>query len=110
MVGWTARANRARIRRGGAVERVGPQDASFFYLETPSVHQHVAGVQILDPSTSAAGELRFADVVALIRSRLHLAPRFRQKVLFPPVPAARPVWVDAAEFDIFFHMRRAALP
>lgn len=92
------------------MERVGPQDASFFYLETPSVHQHVAGVQILDPSTASSGELLFGDVMALIGSRLHLAPRFRQKVLFPPIPTARPVWVDDPDFDIFFHMRRAALP
>ncbi|HEY1329899.1 MAG TPA: wax ester/triacylglycerol synthase family O-acyltransferase [Actinomycetota bacterium] len=95
---------------GDAVERVGPQDASFFYLETPSVHQHVAGVQILDPSTGPTGEVRFDDVVRLIESRLHLAPRFRQKVVFPPIPAARPVWVDDVDFNIQFHMRRAALP
>src|SRR5919198_161944 len=29
------------------MERLGPQDASFLYLETPSVHQHVGGAAIL---------------------------------------------------------------
>ena len=33
------------------MERLGPQDASFIYLETPAVHQHVGGLAILDPST-----------------------------------------------------------
>jgi diacylglycerol O-acyltransferase / wax synthase len=92
------------------VERLGPQDASFLYLETPTVHQHVGGVAILDPSTAPGGKLTYQDLVRVISSRLHLAPRFRQKVLFPPLAAARPVWVDDANFDLDFHMRRAALP
>jgi diacylglycerol O-acyltransferase len=92
------------------MERLGPQDASFLYLETPSVHQHVGGVAILDPSTAPSGKLAYPDLVRVISSRLHLAPRFRQKVVFPPFAAARPVWVDDANFDIDFHIRRAALP
>jgi diacylglycerol O-acyltransferase / wax synthase len=92
------------------VQRLGPQDASFLYLETPSVHQHVGGLAILDPSTRTDGELRIENLVEVISSRLHLAPRFRQKVAFPPFSLARPVWVDDAGFDIDFHMRRAALP
>ena len=91
-------------------QRLGPQDASFLYLESPSVHQHVGGLAILDPSTRASGTLRYGDLVEVIASRLHLAPRFRQKVVFPPLAVARPVWVDDANFDLGFHMRRAALP
>ncbi len=92
------------------MQRLGPQDASFLYLETPSVHQHVGGLAILDPSTRPDGTLRIENVVEVIASRLHLAPRFRQKVVFPPLSTARPVWVDDVDFDIDFHMRRAALP
>src|SRR2546428_2638258 len=92
------------------MERLGPQDASFLYLETPSVHQHVGGVAILDPSTAPKGKLAYDDLVRVISSRLHLVPRFRQKVVFPPLPVARPLWVDDPTFDISFHLRRAALP
>ena len=92
------------------MQRLGPQDASFLYLETPSVHQHVGGLAVLDPSTAPGGALRYDDLVRVISSRLHLAPRFRQKVLFPPLAVARPVWVDDAGFDLAFHVRRAALP
>jgi diacylglycerol O-acyltransferase / wax synthase len=92
------------------MQRLGPQDASFLYLETPTVHQHVGGLAILDPSTRPNGVLGFEDLVALIASRLHLAHRFRQKVVFPPLASARPVWVDDQNFDLDFHMRRAALP
>ena len=92
------------------MQRLGPQDASFLYLETPAVHQHVAGLAILDPSTAPGGRLTMAGVREVIASRLHLAPRFRQKVVFPPLGLARPVWVDDAGFDLDFHLRRAAIP
>jgi diacylglycerol O-acyltransferase len=92
------------------MQRLGPQDASFLYLETPSVHQHVGGLAIVDPSARTDGVLGYEHLVEVVSSRLHLAPRFRQKVLFPPLAAARPVWVDDTDFDLSFHMRRAALP
>jgi diacylglycerol O-acyltransferase len=92
------------------VQRLGPQDASFLYLETPNVHQHVGGLAILDPSTAPGGTLTYKDLVRVISSRMHLAPRFRQKVVFPPLSSARPVWIDDSNFDLAFHMRRAALP
>src|SRR5207302_2602385 len=92
------------------VQRLGPQDASFLYLETPNVHQHVGGLAILDPATRPDGVLRFDNLAEVVAPRLHLAPRFRQRVVFPRLAAARPVWVDDGAFDLGFHMRRAALP
>jgi diacylglycerol O-acyltransferase len=70
----------------------------------------VGGLAILDPSTAPGGKLRFDDVVRVVSSRLHLVPRFRRKVVVPPLGAGRPAWVDDAGFDIAFHMRKAALP
>ena len=74
------------------------------------MHMHVAGLSILDPSTRPDGRLRFEDVEAVIASRIHLAPRFRQKVVTVPGNLARPVWVDDDGFDLDFHLRRSALP
>ncbi|MBI4260343.1 MAG: wax ester/triacylglycerol synthase family O-acyltransferase [Actinobacteria bacterium] len=90
--------------------RLTAQDAQYLYLERPNQHMHVGGVMVLDPSTGPGGALRFEDLVAFIGSRLHLAPRFRQRVLPVPGNVARPVWADDADFDVEFHMRRAALP
>lgn len=90
--------------------RLTAQDAQYLYLEKPNVHYHVGGLCILDPSTRPDGTLRFEGVAAVITSRLHLVPRFRQKVVFVPGSVARPVWVDDADFDVDFHLRRAALP
>jgi WS/DGAT/MGAT family acyltransferase len=91
-------------------KRLSAQDAAFLYLERPTMHMHVAGLAVLDPSTRPDGRLRFEDLVAVITSRLHLVPRFRQKVVFVPGNVARPLWVDDEDFDIEFHLRRAAIP
>jgi diacylglycerol O-acyltransferase / wax synthase len=91
-------------------QRLSALDASFLYLEQPTMHMHVGGVAVLDPSDRPGGALRFEDLEHVITSRLHLVPRFRQKVLFVPGNVARPVWADDPEFDVEFHLRRAALP
>ena len=91
-------------------QRLSGLDASFLYLEKPSMHMHVGGVCVVDPSGLPGGALTFDDLARVITSRLHLVPRFRQKVAYVPWNIARPVWTDDSEFDIEFHMRRAALP
>jgi diacylglycerol O-acyltransferase / wax synthase len=91
-------------------ERLSALDASFLYMERPNVHMHVAGLAVLDPSTRAAGPLRFADLIQLVGERIHLVPRFRQRVLEPPLRAGKPVWADDDRFDLTYHLRRAALP
>jgi len=91
-------------------ERLSVLDASFLYLERPAVHMHVAGLAIIDPSTPPGGRLLAQDLASLIASRIHLVPRFRQKVVVPPFGVGRPVWIDDEDFDIDFHLRRAALP
>jgi WS/DGAT/MGAT family acyltransferase len=91
-------------------ERLTALDASFLYLETPQMHMHVAGLTILDPSTRPDGRLPLDDVRRLLASRLHLAPRLRQRVVMVPGNLGLPLWVDDASFDLDFHLRRAALP
>jgi WS/DGAT/MGAT family acyltransferase len=93
-----------------ATERLTALDASFLYLERPAMHMHVAGLSVLDPTTRPDGRLRFEDVGSVFASRLHLAPRLRQKVKMVPFGLALPVWVDDPAFDLDFHIRRAALP
>jgi len=89
-------------------ERLSSLDASFLYLETPSVHMHVAGVSVFDPRED--GPLTYDDVQRVVEARLHLAPRLRQRVLRVPFGLARPLWVDDERFDLDFHLRRAAIP
>lgn len=90
-------------------ERLTPLDASFLFLERPAVHMHIGALSIFDPATRPDGRLRFEDVLATTAARIHLAPRFRQKVLMVPGNLGLPVWVDDASFDLGFHVRRAAV-
>jgi diacylglycerol O-acyltransferase len=45
-----------------------------------------------------------------IGSRLHLVPRFRQKLRFVPFGQGRPVWVDDPHLNLEYHVRQTALP
>jgi WS/DGAT/MGAT family acyltransferase len=91
-------------------DRLTALDAQFLYMERPTAHMHVGGVSVLEPSTKPDGPLLFDDLKAHVLNRLHLVPRFRQKVVFLPFNVGRPMWTDDARFDIDFHMRRASLP
>lgn len=93
-----------------ASERLTALDASFLYLERPAMHMHVAAVAVLDPATRPDGRLTFGAVADAIAARLHLLPRFRQRVVTVPFDLGLPVWVDDPSFDLDFHLRRAALP
>lgn len=95
---------------GMSPERLTALDASFLYLERPAMHMHVAALAVLDPSSRPDGRLTLDAVANSMAERLHLLPRFRQKVLTVPFDLALPVWVDDAGFDLDFHLQRAALP
>ncbi|MFN2557258.1 MAG: wax ester/triacylglycerol synthase family O-acyltransferase [Nitriliruptorales bacterium] len=83
-------------------------DAMFLRLETPAEHMHTAGLFVFDPAPDADFDFyRFLD---LILARLHLVPRFRQKLAFPPLKAGNPTWIDDEQFDISYHVRHAVLP
>jgi WS/DGAT/MGAT family acyltransferase len=92
------------------MDRLGTLDSSFLYLEKPNVHMHIAGLSVFDPSTRADGDLGVEDSRDLIAQRIHLVPRFRQKVRSVPFEINRPVWVDDRDFDLDFHVRAASLP
>src|SRR3954462_13865196 len=87
------------------VERLTTLDASFLYLEEPGTPMHVGGVLVLEPPAGGVDAL-----AELIAARLPLVPRYRQRVAEVPGHLANPVWVDDAEFDIDYHVRRSGLP
>ncbi len=80
-------------------------DASFLAQEGPNAHMHVGAVMIFQGPPPVFDEL--ADHV---RARLHLVPRFRQKLAFPPLETGRPLWVDDPSFNLEYHVRHTALP
>jgi WS/DGAT/MGAT family acyltransferase len=90
-------------------ERLTALDASFLYLEKPHLHMHVGGLAVFDPADSPRGPLTFERLKELTESRIHLVPRWRQRVLDPPLGIGRPVWVDDPGFDVDDHIRRVAV-
>jgi diacylglycerol O-acyltransferase len=86
-------------------DRLTGLDSSFLHLERDSAHMHVAGCMVFDGTPPAYDEL-----LGQIVSRLHLVPRYRQRLAFVPLNQGRPVWVDDPHFNVSFHVRHTALP
>jgi diacylglycerol O-acyltransferase len=80
-------------------------DSSFLHLEDGGAHMHVAAVMTFDAPAPA-----YDDLVAAIESRLHLVPRYRQRLAFVPLGQGRPRWVDDPHFNAGYHIRHTALP
>jgi len=86
-------------------DRLSGLDSSFLHLERDATHMHVAGCAVFRGKAPAYDEL-----VDAISSRLHLVPRYRQRLAFVPCDQGRPVWVDDPHFNITYHVRHTALP
>jgi WS/DGAT/MGAT family acyltransferase len=92
-------------------ERLSAQDASFIGLEDARCHMHVGGVMLFDakPVRTAEGGIDIERIRAAIEARLHLVPRFRQRLAFLPYERL-PIWIDDDRFRLAYHVRHTALP
>ncbi len=93
------------------MEPVSPQDATLWCATTPQIQLQIGALCRLegDPLRDGEGRLRLEDLRDHVESRLHLAPRFRQRVRGVPLDLARPVWADDEDFDIARHVRTVTL-
>jgi diacylglycerol O-acyltransferase len=89
----------------GHLDRLSSIDASFLAQERDGAHMHIGAVMLFEGPPP--GKQEFADH---IRSRLHLVPRYRQKLAVPRMEMGRPLWVDDSNFNISYHVRHTALP
>jgi WS/DGAT/MGAT family acyltransferase len=92
-------------------ERLSALDASFLAIETPESHMHVAATLLFEagPLRTADGGLDVERIRAHVASRLHLLPRYRQRLAWTPW-YRHPVWVDDPRFNLFYHVRHTSLP
>jgi WS/DGAT/MGAT family acyltransferase len=86
-------------------ERLTGLDTSFLHLERSGAHMHVASTSVFAGEAPTHAEFR-----EHIASRLHLVPRFRQKLRFVPFTQGRPVWIDDPHLNLDYHVRQTALP
>ena len=99
-----------RSAKGGDVtqshmERLSPMDVSFLDQEKRGSHMHIGAVMLFEGPPPTHAELR-----EHIESRLHLVPRYRQKLAYPRLEMGRPLWVDDPRFNLEYHVRHTALP
>ncbi len=86
-------------------DRLSAVDASFLAQEGRASHMHVGAVLIFEGPPPA-----YEELVVGVESRLHLVPRYRQKLAFPRFEMGRPMWVDDPRLNIAYHVRHTALP
>lgn len=87
------------------LDRLSAVDAQFLTNENENSHMHIGAVMIFAGEPPTYDELK-----AHIESRLQFVPRYRQKLVFPPLGTGRPLWADDPSFNLNYHMRHTALP
>jgi WS/DGAT/MGAT family acyltransferase len=87
------------------MDRLSAVDASFLAQEGRASHMHVGAVLLFEGPPPA-----YDDLTAHVESRLHLVPRYRQKLAFPRLEMGRPLWIDDPRLNIEYHVRHTALP
>jgi diacylglycerol O-acyltransferase / wax synthase len=87
------------------LDRLTSIDASFLHQEGAASHMHIGAVLLFEGPPPD-----FDQYLDHVRGRLHLVPRYRQKLATPPLQTGRPLWVDDPTFNIEYHIRHSALP
>ena len=78
-------------------------DAAFLYAESPTSPMHVASLVIVE------GSIDFRDFKRIVASKLHLMPKFRQRLMHVPLDLDYPYWVDDPNFELDLHLNRMKL-
>jgi len=86
-------------------------DNSFLIMEGPTSPMHVAGTAMFEGGSLVRpdGGVDIDTIREYVASRLHLIPRYRQRLTNVPLQG-RPIWVDDPHFNIHYHVRHTALP
>jgi diacylglycerol O-acyltransferase len=91
------------------MQRLSGLDASFLYLETPTMHMHVALVAVLDPAQMPDG-YDYERVHRFIDQGVRTQPQLQRRLVEVPMQIDHPVWLDEPHFDTLHHIRRIVCP
>jgi WS/DGAT/MGAT family acyltransferase len=89
------------------MERLNPLDAQFVDAEDQDAQASFAIASIAVFEGPAPSYDEFLRAVA---ARLPLVPLYRRKLRTVPFRLGPPVWVDAEDFDLRYHVRQTAVP
>jgi WS/DGAT/MGAT family acyltransferase len=98
--------------RGAApyYEALSARDAWFLYAERDETPLDLGTVYVFEGGSRTPGGRGALGVEETIRERIHLVPRYRQRIHRVPGNLTHPVWVDDPHFDLGAHIRREVLP
>jgi WS/DGAT/MGAT family acyltransferase len=78
--------------------RLSAQDAPFLFFEREEAPMNIGSVAVFQ------GEIPYERFVKNIRDKLHLIPRYRQRIVPAPLNISYPTWEFDPEFDISKHV------
>ena len=84
------------------MEELSPADRSSLAAEHGPVNMSVGGVLLFEGGPG----LEHEAILERLAGRLHLIPRYRQRLEQPVTGVTNPVWVDDEGFDLGWHVRR----
>jgi len=87
------------------LDRLSATDASFLSQENETSHMHIGAVLVFEGPPPS-----YDEFLEHVEARLHLVPRYRQKLAFPPLQSGRPFWVDDPRLNLEYHVRHSSLP
>ncbi|HEV2062219.1 MAG TPA: wax ester/triacylglycerol synthase domain-containing protein, partial [Solirubrobacteraceae bacterium] len=66
---------------------------------------HTGGIALLEGPAPP-----FPEILEHVRARLHLVPRYRRRLVVPPLGLGEAQWVDDPAFNLSYHVRHTGLP
>lgn len=98
-------------RRSAAFfEPLSARDAWFIYAERPDTPLDIGTVYVFEGGSRVAGGRGALGIEETVKERIHLVPRYRQRIQKAPFNLVHPAWVDDPHFDLGAHIRREVLP
>jgi diacylglycerol O-acyltransferase / wax synthase len=83
--------------------RLSSLDASFLYMESNCSPTHVGGISVFE------GEMPFDEYLRFLEERIHLVPRYRQRLAEVPFNLAHATLEDDPDFKLENHVKRHRL-
>jgi len=84
--------------QGNLSHRLSAQDAAFFYNDTEQAPMNLGSVAVFQ------GEISYERLVENLDPKMHLVPRYRQRVIRAPLNLHHPTWEFDPQFDIRNHI------
>jgi diacylglycerol O-acyltransferase len=95
---------RSTIPNDSLNRRLSFHDAVFLHWERRNQPMHVGECMVYD------GHFSRDELVDLVADRLHLIPRYRQRVVPAPLRLSYPTWEDDPDFDLERHVEELEMP